>query len=59
MVDIEWMCTSEGCPMENTCYRKKAIASPFWQAYGENEYDEDGCDDYILYDAEKEELINE
>lgn len=32
MSDIT-MCTGEGCPLKNKCYRYTAHADPYWQSY--------------------------
>jgi len=47
MPDIA-MCTNNECPKKDSCYRFKAEANPYWQAYSEFVVDEDGNCDYFM-----------
>ena len=50
MVDIS-MCLNEDCPIKETCYRYKATANPYRQAYMDFKYD-NGCEDYVVWEAD-------
>lgn len=52
MPDIA-MCTGDGCPMKETCYRFKAEPDPLWQSWMFPPLKPDGsCDQYTKLDKQ-------
>lgn len=52
------MCTGEGCPLSDRCYRCQAMADPLWQSYFVRPpYDGKKCDEYWEMSMDRWEAI--
>lgn len=54
MADIT-MCQNKDCPLKETCYRFKAIPSPYRQVYSDFKFENGKCKDYWEVKEKQEE----